>query len=147
MEYMGRQLRMAKREWRGSGGCLLEGQNYEYREDVSQVVFGGEWYDIDYGIKFINHESECCEFFLGQRTDESDYRSLRFSKYSADPVYLISDNFEVEEFNINLNETENVQPRVTLFLKIKGKSGRAEYQPMIEIQTTISQRDLNITEP
>ncbi len=146
MEYMGRQLRMAKRE-ETSDACLpLAGQNYEHEEDTSRT-FDGKNYRIDYGIKFINHEGECCEFFLGQRTDESDYYSLRFSKDLADPEYLISDDFEVEEFNINLIEAEDVQPRVTLFLKVKRKGERAEDQPMIEIQTTISQRDLNIIEP
>ena len=145
MEYMGRQLRMAKREETG-GTCLPVGQNYEYEEGINQV-FGSESYRIDYGIKFINYEGECCEFFLGQRADGSDYCSLRFSKDLADPEYLISDDFEVEEFNINLIEAEDVQPRVSLFLKIKGKGERVEDQPIIEIQTTISQRDLNVIEP
>ena len=143
MEYMGRQLRMAKREG-ASGACLsLAGRNYEYEEGINRM-FGGEEYRVDYGIKFINHEGECCKFFLGQRVDGSDYCSLRFSKDLAYPEYLISDDFEVEEFNINLIEAEGIQPRVTLFLKIKGKGERVEDQPMIEIQTTISQRDLNM---
>jgi len=123
MEYMGRYLRMARKDTNPS--CLSVAGNYE-------VINGGN------GIRFLSYEEppRCWEFYL------NGGRLMR--KISGTEEYLTSDKFEVEKFAINLIEGDQKQPRITLSLKMKGTGGRPEEQPVIEIQTTISQRNLNV---
>ncbi len=146
LEYISRSLRMAKKELNCSDintpttcSCLKSngyGFNYENPEgDLS-------------AIRFINYKDECQEFFL----DESDHR-LKESKNGATPIALTAEDLEITslagpglKFKLSgESQTDNDQPRVTLFLKIKGAKGqKPELQPEIKIQTTISQRNLDV---
>jgi len=126
MEYMSRHLRMA--------------QESIY---LPSCITADAYYEIPYqdAIKFIGNESDpCCwEIFL---VNERLKRKTTICS-SADPgSFLTSDDLKVEEFNVNLDDSG--QPRVTLFLKIKGKGEKAEEQPVIKIQNTISQRSLDV---
>ncbi len=124
MEYMGRAIRMAKRD---EISCIDDGSNY--------------YEGAGHRIKFATYHNpnECWEFFL-----EDSTKRLKVRK-EAGEYYLTSDDFDVENFNVNVSgdETDDgLQPRVTIFMEIKGKdSGN---QPKIQIQTTISQRNLDI---
>jgi prepilin-type N-terminal cleavage/methylation domain-containing protein len=129
LEYMGRALRMAKKDL--GYGCLDNiGYNYQL---------------IANGIKFIAHKyeegtegtDECTEFFL-------DAGQLK-KKIGADTWELTSSKLQVNSFRINISgesQTDNLQPRVTIFLDISGRElpGR----PRIQIQTTVSQRNLDV---
>ena len=123
MEYMSRALRMAKKDLTGT--CIGQNMNYENLIDTP-------------GIKFLNYQDKCQKFFLEDET----------LKESKDDVInnLTPNDLEVVSFKINfLDGGEDEQPRVTLLLEVRGERGqKTELQPEIKIQTTISQRNLDI---
>jgi len=137
LEYISRTLRMAKKELSTESAlaCLFDedstilyGYNY-------QITRGGN------GLRFINYKEECQEFFLENGT-------LKESKDGAINS-LTSDDLEVISFKIgpddSWDQNDNDQPRVTLFLEIKGGKGQMEEtRPLIKIQTTVSQRNLDV---
>lgn len=62
---------------------------------------------------------------------------------------MTSNNVEVINFNVNIEggseePVDTLQPRVTIFLEIEGKD--VTPLPRIKIQTTVSQRDLDVNE-
>lgn len=125
-DYMSRAIRMARKE-RSAPACL-SGNNLNYEETRSGN-----------GLKFVNYLGYCQEFFLDTATN-------RLKETKSGPVgteeFLTSDSLNVSIFNIQLtgqSQNDDIQPRVTLFLDIKGKE-----QSKIQIQTTISQRNLDI---
>jgi len=143
LEYMGRAIRMAKKELNCSSSepsscfCLkTKGYGYNYENPGG---FNSE-------IRFVNYQESpvCQKFFL----DKSDNR-LKERRNGADPVALTSDDLEVISFKIgpsdSWDQNDTDQPRVTIFLEIKGgKNLKDELQPKIKIQTTISQRNLDV---
>jgi len=129
MEYMSRFLRMAKKDT--SGTCITANKNYK--------ITRGEK-----GIKFVNYKGECLEFFW-----EDTDNQLRIKSPTIGNIPLTSDDFEVTSLKLALSGAEQppinyLQPKVTIFLEIKGKG--TGYQPEIKIQTTVSQRDLDVEE-
>jgi prepilin-type N-terminal cleavage/methylation domain-containing protein len=146
IEYMSRALRMARKELAidPAKACLLEdsttilyGQNYQLR-DIDQ---DGE---VD-GIRFLNYEGKCQQFFL----EDGKLYEIKSTDSSVanfgSPYFLTSPLLSINSLKFNLsgeNQTDLFQPRVTIFLEISGreiKGGR----PKIQIQTTISQRNLD----
>lgn len=127
LEYMSRALRMAKKDLTGS--CLNNsGLNYKT-------------FDSDTRLRFINHleNDDCQEFFLGG----VDGKQLMQTK-GGETLPLTSSKLEITSLNFFLSgqsQEDNLQPKVTIFLKIKGKGLG---QPEINIQTTVSQRNLDI---
>jgi len=139
LEYMSRSLRMAKKEL----NCTDKGEP----ETCACLKDGG--YGVNYeitrqgkGVKFNNAQdpSVCQEFFW----DTNDNR-LKESKDEAEPVPLTSDDLEVVSFKFKefgFDQDDNAQPRIVIFLEIRKKS---EFEsPEIKIQTTISQRKLDV---
>lgn len=128
MEYMTRLIRMAKKDI--DGDCLsVPKSNFEITR-------------TGYGIKFENYKgpSECQEFYLenGQLYQEIN---------GADKLPLTSDDLEVTDFKIYISgqfQTDDYQSRVTIFLGAEGKG--LVPRPKIELQTTVSQRDIDIPE-
>ena len=126
LEYMGRALRMAKKDT--SLVCLSTAKNYEN---------GIDW------IRFLKSESAtgtdvCYYFYLsGNRIYES--------KGGAAGISLTSEKLTVNflKFVVSGDDlpTDTLQPRVTIFLEILGR-GTTE-RPKIQIQTSISQRPLD----
>ena len=142
LEYISRALRMAKKELNCSDitnpatcSCLkTQGYGYNYENPDGDVSV----------IRFINYKEECQEFFLeGDRLKES-------KDGSKDRIenYLTSEDLEITSLKFKLSgqsQTDTDQPRVTLFLEIKGGKGQMpELRPLIKIQTTISQRNLDV---
>ncbi len=136
-EYMSRALRMARKELdcgpeKDACTCLEDssyGSNYE-------ITYGGR------GIKFNNFQqpSVCQEFFW----DTADNR-LKESKDGAEPIALTSDDLEVVSFKFEefgLNQDDNIQPRITIFLELTKKNQTEP--PKIRVQTTVSQRNLDV---
>ncbi len=120
LDYMSRAIRMAKKDI--DGACITAKLNYQRTAT---------------GIKFLNYDGICQEFFL----DSGDFK-LKESKASASPVDLTSANLKINSFNINLSgesQDDTIQPKITLFLDIEGKN-----QVKMKIQTTVSQRNLDI---
>jgi len=130
MEYISRALRMAQKDI--SGTCITQDMNYEITKDGS-------------GIKFLNYRNVCQEFYWD---NTSNPRRLQASSRAV-TLPLTSDDLDVIFFKIgptdSWDQSDNEQPKVTLYLDVKGvKSQKAELQPEIKIQTTISQRNLDI---
>lgn len=130
MEYMSRAMRMAKRD---DMGCI-DGSNYDNPGgDTSR-------------IKFLDYKGECLEFFWEDTSKQLKVNRWKDGARIFDAVELVSDDFEIVSplnFEISGDEPgDNSQPRVTIYMEIKGKS--TGYQPKIKIQTTISQRNLDI---
>lgn len=122
MEYMSRTIRMAKKDV--TGDCLYTaGNNYE----------GGTAY-----IKFLNYHDECHDF----DTTMFPHRILE-NRYGED-IYLTSRNIIVNPDWLRLlgqSGLDAYQPRITLSLTIQKYP---EEKPVIKIQTTISQRNLDL---
>ena len=138
LEYISRTLRMAKKELNCSDitnpatcSCLkTQGYGYNYENPNGDIS----------AIRFINYKEECQEFFL-----EGD--RLKESKDGVEN-YLTPEDLEITSLKFKLSgesQTDNDQPRATLFLEIKGgKDLKDELRPLIKIQTTISQRNLDV---
>ena len=125
MEYMSRSLRMAQKELNAPTCLSQNGLNYE---------------KIGTGIRFINYKDECQEFYLDATN------RLKESKNGGEN-YLTSEALQVSAFNINLageSQGDDIQPRVTIFLDIKTKGQKPQTQFEMKIQTTISQRNLDV---
>ena len=142
LEYVSRSLRMAKKELNCASksepttcACLETGG---YGANF-QLTHEGK------GIKFTNYQNQCQEFFL----DINDNR-FKEVKDGGEAIPLTSDDLEVVVFKIgpqdSWGQNDNKQPKITLFLEVKGvESARPELQPKIQIQTTVSQRNLDVT--
>lgn len=112
LEYMGRALRMANKDLTGS--CISSGYNY---------------YQIPNGIKFLDSEGNCTEYYL-------ENNQLK-KKIGTEIWQLTSPKIKINQFKINLlgqSQQDNLQPRLTIFIEAEKGEGK------IQIQTTISQR-------
>jgi prepilin-type N-terminal cleavage/methylation domain-containing protein len=150
LEYISRSLRMAKKDTIGNCVSPLDSTNYRnYEKTASRTLAGIEY--LGPGIKFLNYKTppECQEFFLDETEEHETKGQLMESKNGAAPVVLTSKDLEIISFKIGPDDSwdqdDTDQPRVTLFLDIKGGKGQmAEIRPEIKIQTTISQRNLDV---
>jgi prepilin-type N-terminal cleavage/methylation domain-containing protein len=134
MEYMGRQLRMAQKS-DSSYPCAPDGANYK-NYLISPGAISGD------SITFRNYNNECWTFFL-------ESGRLKINKNGLLEDFLTSEDLEVVSFKVSLsgdvtNPLDSLQPRVTLSLKIQGKGQKTEEQPLLQTQTTVSQRNLDI---
>jgi len=124
IEYMSRTIRMAKKDLTGtyiSSGCNFENPSYP---DLSR-------------IRFLNYERDDQWFIL-------DNGQIKEKKNDAEFTALTSDNFQVSKLSFKLSgecQADDFQPRVTIIMEIKTR----EIEPQtLNIQTTISQRDLDV---
>ena len=124
VEYMSRALRMAKKDI--NGDCIGASSNFENPDGKSTV-------------KFLNYKNQCQKFFLVNN-------QLKEEK-NGQEHFLTSDKLEITSLKFELvgqSQTDNLQPKVTISLKIQGKDPLPEIIPKINIQTTISQRNLDV---
>ena len=131
MEYMERALRMARKD-DTDGVDRLSGHKVNY-----EITTSGQG-----GIAFRNYKDEYQEFFLedGQlKEDRTGY---------AQPIPLTSDDLRVILFKIGSSDSwdqnDDFQAGVTLLLEIEKPGVTPENNPKIKVQTTISQRNLDI---
>ena len=129
LEYMSRALRMARKE-SAAPTCLSQnGFNYE-------LTHSGQ------GVKFINSDGECQEFYL-----DTTIRRLKENKDGVE-TFLTSDTpVVVNAFNIMIyggDPTDQFQPKVTFFLDLKIAGAKIWSQSSLQLQTTVSQRELDI---
>lgn len=131
MEYMARALREARKDLGNPLECLdVAGNNYE--APVGRV-------------RFLDKGGVCRDFYL----NTGDHRLYELRKVGVVVLgdeALTSDNLEVTKFLVALrgrSQTDNEQPRVTLALEVKiiGKPDK-----LIQVETTLSQRRLDIVE-
>ena len=139
MEYMSRSMRMAIKDVDGT--CIMAGNNYENPGgDVSKIRF--LIYDRVNSIKI------CQEFYL-----ENDQLKRRKSN-DASSGGLVGSEVDLTSYKLKINSakfnligqdgTDDIQPRVTIFLDVEKQSTKPEFNAKIQIQSTISQRNLDI---
>ena len=124
LEYIGRFLRMAKKDDLGGINCL-SGDKVNF-----ELTHSGN------GIKFRNYKDECQEFYLdGKRI---------FENKNGNVLPLTSANLEVNFLKFQIfgeTQSDKIQPRVMTSFEIQ-KKGQSETKT--RFQTTISQRDLDV---
>ena len=135
MEYMSRALRLAKK---GDDVCI--GSNVHY-----EITNSGK------GIKFINHleQDDCQEFCLGNglSCDTNGEQLMQVKNNPVGVLPLTSSKLKVDSLNFLLSggsgPPDLLQPRVTISMRVQDKS---QNQPSILVQTTVSQRNLDVAE-
>lgn len=130
LEYMSRSLRMARKDI--DGNCI--GKNNNYIQPNSSST-----------IRFLNYQNKCQEFLLesGQLKEKKSSDNTSTNLGSALP--LTSDSLQINSLSFNLigqDQTDNLQPKVTIILDISSRAFPSP--PRLRIQTTISQRSLDI---
>lgn len=135
LEYMSRAIRMATKddiEIKGQPGKDCSGDSTDKINYKLTTTGQG-------GIKFRNYKNECQEFFL-------ENNQLKERKDSGTALPMTSANTKIETliFNVIGEDqplTDNLQPRVTIFLDVRSQTTGG---PSIKIQTTLSQRKIDI---
>lgn len=132
LEYISRALRMAKKDL--DGFCISTGSNYQNPGgDISK-------------IRFLNYQGLCQEFSsstgqLGERKS-SDKTAGNLGQFLA----LTPTDLEITFLKFQLTgqtQDDDLQPRVTILFEIRK---RTQPETKIRLQTTISQRNLDIQE-
>ncbi|MCG2690011.1 prepilin-type N-terminal cleavage/methylation domain-containing protein [Candidatus Parcubacteria bacterium] len=129
IEYVARALRMAKKDLLGT--CITSKSNYE---NIGNTTI----------IRFLNYDGKCQEFGLSTGAIYLRKSLTNSSAGLGALVPLTASNLVVSKlvFNITGNsQVDDFQPKVALALEI-GELNK-EFAP-IKVQTTISQRDLDI---
>lgn len=130
MEYMSRALRTARKELSSPPFCLSQrGLNYE-------ITPRG-------GIRFINAEGGCQEFFLDAATKQLKELQEGVENVITSPSLAILTFRPVLAGN---SQDDDLQPRVTFLFEVQRIGKKPEEQARMRIQTTISQRNLDITQ-
>lgn len=148
-EYMSKALRMAKTA--DDDACVPEGYIYLLTRPNASLGY----YE---GLKFINQSDNdaCWEFFL-ESLDPEDPTTpfvLKHIKNEGEAIPLMSGNLEIDFIRFSINGSDGsiaesgsfsgattddeIQPRATIILGIKASDAEKI------IQTTVSQRNLNI---
>ena len=135
LEYISRALRMAKKDDIDDINCL-SGHKINY-----ELTRAGE------GIKFRNYDDECQEFYREFDAVKQVYRIKEVKDGSSN--YLTPSNLDILYFEIGPNDSwvqsDYEQPKVTIFFEAKGvEYEKAELQPTLKVQTSISQRNLDV---
>lgn len=145
LEYMSRALRMAKKDM--SGNCL--GSSFLKWNYSTSTVTG------ETGVRFLKYSEgilKCYEFYINNNDGriyerKSNDNTANFvSTLPLTPSDFIVSTSTSKFLVSGSNQTDNLQPRVTIFLVIETKGQKPESKAKIQIQTTISQRDLDVQE-
>jgi prepilin-type N-terminal cleavage/methylation domain-containing protein len=163
-EYMSKALRTAAADSAvtdpvSDGNCVPHGYIYL----LTRYTASGQNPGFFNGIKFINQSTSICEeFFWDTSTTPYVLKELKNSNNDADAVALTSSSLQINSVKFSINGSNGStfsstscpttaqcgastgdtlqQPRVTILLSV---SVRGDSQHQI-IQTTVSQRDLNV---
>ena len=132
IEYMTRSLRQAQKDLGSPPTCLAaRGLNYE-------LTRGGE------GVLFINGGGQCQEFRLTTaRIEEVFWAGGEITSQA----FLTSDNPAVTSLTFLLQgegQDDDLQPRVTFAFELEGQGAKPESRPKLQLQTTISQRKVDV---
>jgi len=150
IDHMSKALRMAGKD--AEGACMISmGENSNYELTLPDATTG-----VYTGIKFINQSDNdaCQEFFV----DEGILKERKNG--STEGVPLTSNKFYINSLRFGINgsngcssgvgcvegasEADIAQSRVTIYLDIQ-ISGNTD-RPSKKIQTTISQRNINVSQ-
>jgi len=118
-EYMSRALRMAKKDL--SSACISSKYNFENPEDDSSK------------IRFLNYNNECQGFYLINEAIVVEKDEV-VQNLSPANISVKNLKFEIK----GEKQDDNFQPKVTFTI------GLIIGEQMINLQSTISQRDLDV---
>ncbi len=132
LEYMSRSLRMAKKDL--TGECLTAaGAKFNYETDASKQR-----------IRFINFRGNCQEFLLDAGQIKQRLSSSGSASNFGPPIPLTSSDINIQEFEVLLvgpGQEDLQQPLTTFRFKALPIAGGG---PIFNIQTTISQRNIDV---
>lgn len=136
MEYMSRSMRMAIRATNAS--CIPNKTNYSnpYGDDSIRFLI----YDQASGIKI------CQEFYLENEQLKRRKSSNATTGSFGAPVDLTSSKLKINSAKFNLigeDGTDDIQPRITIFLDMEKRDTKPEFNATVKVQSTISQRNLD----
>lgn len=143
-EYMSRALRQARKELVAvPSNCLTtagRGFNYELNPAGDR-------------IRFLNRNNlgilVCKQFFLsGTQIVEQTSTDATAANF-ASQVALTSNNLQVIKLGFFISgagQGDNLQPKATVAIELRGKVLQAGFQPVTRIQTTVSQRKIDVPE-
>jgi prepilin-type N-terminal cleavage/methylation domain-containing protein len=149
LEYMSKSMRMAGKELSLEEDSCLGVQGRSYLLTKPDTFGSGEYL----GIKFINQSDNniCQEFYLEKdNNDPSKPAVIMVVRGSEAPIALTSNKINVNSLRFIINgdpskhyssDDDGIQPRVTILL---GANLLDSSNVSAKIQTTISQRNLNI---
>lgn len=132
MEYTSRFIRMAQKD--SDGTCINAGTNYYPDSSV-----------LSDSLEFLNYRNQCHKFYRGNEAGVPDMNGKYFYQdinNGAEVLSLTSDKIEIKELNFYILGGDDLQPRVTIYLELEAIGSNP--RPNIKIQTTISQRELDI---
>lgn len=137
MEYMSRHIRMAKTRIAGMSNlaCNNVDPNRNYHVDGGTIQF----IQYRYESGQVNPTLVCTEFSLSGGRLRETVRDMNTGAEIFES-YLTSDNLAVTNFEVQVEDELQKQPLVEINLDIEHD---ADDTIKIEIQTSISQRDLN----
>lgn len=134
LEYMDRFLRMAKKDV--SGSCTgTAGANYNPPESISNT------------ITFLDYNNVCHQFVL----ENNQIKEKKFISGSWVSAEITSSKVKVNNLKFSViggsqPPTNTLQPKITILIDIESKSQIVDPVPKIKVQTTISQRHLDVQE-
>lgn len=134
LEYMARFIRMAKKD---SDGLCTGGTAWNYSQNSSSE------------ISFRDYNNQCQKFYLegGKIKQNGTMVMPNGTNAPINGLDITSGNFEVKNLNFAIvGEREwpadDYQPRVTIFIEMEGTG--VFPHPKISVQTTVSQRDIDV---
>jgi len=129
LEYMGRAIRMAKKD-----DVTIGGQTNNCCQHDNKI----NYCTTSQGILFRNSRNECQKFYLSDNAIwEEIVGTSTLPLTSTSSMKITSLKFNIA----GAPQGDGLQPRVTIFIEAETKGGKK-----IRFQTTISQRDLDVTE-
>ncbi len=137
-EYISRALRQARKELVDApSNCLTtagRGFNYELNPSKDR-------------IRFLNRNEQCQQFLLsGTQIMEQTSSDATAANFGPE-IATTSNNLQVtilKFFISGAGQDDNFQPKATFAIELKGKVLQAGFQPVTRIQTTVSQRNIDI---
>jgi len=132
LEYMSRALRMARKDL--TGECLTTaGAKFNYEIDGTRQR-----------VRFINFRGNCQEILLDTGQIKQRISTNASAANFGPSVPLTSNDINVQEFEVILtgqSQDDLQQPLITFRLKALPTAGGG---PLFNIQTTISQRNIDV---
>lgn len=133
VEYMGNALRLAKKD---SAGSCTGTANRDYNPAGSTSST----------ITFLNYDGKCRQFLLSGTTVQEKVSIYGTSGSLGSAVALTSSKVKVDSLAFLVTgDAAPYQPKVTIVVKIEPVSSLAT-PPQLTIQTSLSQRQLNIAQ-
>ncbi len=143
LDYMGRVIRLAKYD--GDGNCVSVGNNYDLGTNSIRFL---SWSPTDGPLNEGGYV--CREFSLENNKIAERLSSDEYSSNFGNWIDLTSSQVKVESLTFNVTgnaRSDTVQPKVTINFGMIPSGRRIEPVPEIIIQTSLSQRNLDLDSP